>query len=126
MRYWSFSRPPPTSRCERALRSICTLRSRIESTPDASLIEYDKALTESLEIGHMSRLDWRSGGSQTLDGVCRVGFAQTIRLLRITSEYQRLLSFGVRRWVPNATCTMPKRFSYPSAHSKLSSSDQRK
>ena len=51
---------------------------------------------------------------------------QTIRLLRITSAYQRLLSFGVRCPVPNTTWTMPNRFSYPSAHSKLSSSDQRK
>ena len=52
--------------------------------------------------------------------------AQTIRLFRITSAYHRLLSLGVRCCVPNATWTMPNRFSYPSAHSKLSSSDQTK
>ena len=36
---------------------------------------------------------------------------QTIRLCRITSAYHRLLSLGVRRCVPNATWTMPNRFS---------------
>ena len=50
----------------------------------------------------------------------------TIRFCRITSAYQRLLSLGVRCCVPNSTWTIPNRFSYPSAHSKLSSSDQRK
>ena len=44
--------------------------------------------------------------------------------LRITSEKNAALAFGMRAWVAKSVCTMPKRFELPNAHSKLSSSDQ--
>ena len=44
----------------------------------------------------------------------------------IWSRYQGNDDFGVRRWVSKSTCTSPKRLVNPSAHSKLSSSDQTK
>ena len=46
--------------------------------------------------------------------------------VRATSAYQRALRFGIRRWVPKSTKTSPNRLEYPSAHSKLSRSDQTK
>ena len=45
---------------------------------------------------------------------------------RVTSAYQRALSFGVRSSVSKSTWMSPKRFVLPNAHSKLSISDQTK
>ena len=48
------------------------------------------------------------------------------RWAAIRSRYQPNDAFGVRRWVSKSTWTSPNRWWKPSAHSKLSISDQAK
>ncbi len=43
----------------------------------------------------------------------------------ITSRYHAAEAFGVRCSDPGSTCTIPKRWLNPAAHSKLSMSDHR-